>query len=128
MLGQPPSLWDRADGVRVYDRFGNMWLDWRSAALVANAGHGAKEIRDAILTTVECGTLHTFCFPNAERIEVARALSAAAPEGLSKAFSRTTGPETIGCAVKPMRTHGQRVGGTRKIGIVSFEGDFHGPA
>ena len=126
MLGQPPILWDRADGVQVYDRFGNMWLDWSSGVLVANAGHGAKEIRDAILTTVERGLLHTFCFPNAERIELARALSAAAPEGLSKAFLLTTGSETIECAVKLMRTHGQRGGGARKIGIVSFEGDFHG--
>ena len=126
MLGQPPILWDRADGVQVYDRFGNMWLDWSSGVLVANAGHGAKEIRDAILRTVERGLLHTFCFPNAERIELARALAAAAPEGLSKAFLLTTGSETIECAVKLMRTHGQRVGGRRKIGIVSFEGDFHG--
>ena len=30
MLGQPPILWDRADGVQVYDAFGNMWLDWSS--------------------------------------------------------------------------------------------------
>jgi 4-aminobutyrate aminotransferase-like enzyme len=45
---------------------------------------------------------------------------------LTKVFLLTTGSETIECAVKLMRTHGRRVGGTRKIGIVSFEGDFHG--
>jgi 4-aminobutyrate aminotransferase-like enzyme len=126
MLGQPPIVWDRAEGVQVHDRYGNTWLDWTSGVLVTNAGHGAKEVRDAIVATVERGLLHTFCFPNAERIDLARALAAVAPPGLDKVFLLTTGSETIECAVKLMRTHGRRVGGTRKIGIVSFEGDFHG--
>jgi 4-aminobutyrate aminotransferase / (S)-3-amino-2-methylpropionate transaminase / 5-aminovalerate transaminase len=126
MLGQPPVVWDRAEGVQVHDRYGNMWLDWSSGVLVTNAGHGAKEVRDAILATVERGLLHTFCFPNAERIELARALAEVAPPELGKVFLLTTGSETIECAVKLMRTYGQRVGGKRKIGIVSFEGDFHG--
>ena len=126
MLGQPPIVWDRADDVQVHDRYGNMWLDWSSGVLVANAGHGAKEIKDAILETVERGLLHTFCFPNAERIALAHALANAAPAGLGKVFLLTTGSETIECSIKLMRTHGQRVGGKRKIGIVSFEGDFHG--
>jgi 4-aminobutyrate aminotransferase-like enzyme len=126
MLGQPPIVWDRAEGVQVHDRYGNMWLDWTSGVLVTNAGHGAKEVRDAILATVERGLLHTFCFPNAERIELARALAEVAPPGLDKVFLLTTGSETIECALKLMRTHGLRIGGKRKIGIVSFEGDFHG--
>ena len=28
MSGQPQVLWDHADGLQVYDRFGNCWLDW----------------------------------------------------------------------------------------------------
>lgn len=126
MLGQPPIVWDRAEGVQVHDPYGNMWLDWTSGVLVTNAGHGAKEVRDAILATIERGLLHTFCFPNAERIALARALAGVAPPGLDKVFLLTTGSETIECAIKLMRTHGQRVGGKRKVGIVSFEGDFHG--
>ena len=31
MGGQPPVIWDRAEGLQVYDRWGNMWLDWSSA-------------------------------------------------------------------------------------------------
>jgi 4-aminobutyrate aminotransferase-like enzyme len=126
MLGQPPIVWDRAEEVQVHDRYGNTWLDWTSGVLVTNAGHGAKEVRDAIVATVERGLLHTFCFPNAERIELARSLAEVAPPGLDKVFLLTTGSETIECAVKLMRTHGLRIGGKRKIGIVSFEGDFHG--
>ena len=43
MRGQPPIVWDRAEDVQVYDKYGNMWLDWSSGVLVTNAGHGMPE-------------------------------------------------------------------------------------
>src|SRR5436190_7853398 len=48
MRGQPPLVWDRAEDISVYDGHGNKWLDWSSGVLVANAGHGAIEVRRAI--------------------------------------------------------------------------------
>src|SRR5512133_3123533 len=48
MRGQPPVLWDHAEGFQVYDRFGNQWTDWSSGVLITNAGHGRREIIDAI--------------------------------------------------------------------------------
>ncbi len=126
MTGQPPVVWDRAEGCQVYDRWGNMWLDWSSGVLVTSAGHGRREIRDAIIRQAEHGLLHNYCFPSAIRADLAARLVELAPEGLDKAFLLTTGSETTECAVKLMRTYGRKVGGDRKIGIVSFEGAFHG--
>ena len=40
MRGQPPVVWDRAEDVYVYDKYGNKWLDWSSGVLVTNSGHG----------------------------------------------------------------------------------------
>ncbi|MEE9306899.1 MAG: aspartate aminotransferase family protein, partial [Spirochaetia bacterium] len=28
MIGQPPVVWDRAEGFQVMDRWGNVWIDW----------------------------------------------------------------------------------------------------
>ena len=39
MSGQPPVVWDRAQGVQVFDKWGNAWLDFSSGVLVTNAGH-----------------------------------------------------------------------------------------
>lgn len=125
MTGQPPVLWDRAEGYQVYDRYGNMWLDWSSGVLVANAGHAAKEVRDAILHQVEKGLLHNYCFPSAERAELVTYLVEITPERLDKVLLLTTGAEATECAIKLSRTYGQKVGGREKIGIVSFEGAFH---
>src|SRR5713101_9999560 len=53
MRGQPPLVWDRAEDVFVYDKYGNQWLDWSSGVLVANSGHGAAEVKQAIINQVQ---------------------------------------------------------------------------
>ncbi len=126
MRGQPPVIWDKAKGCQVYDRWGNTWLDWSSGVLVTNAGHGRKEIIDAVVRQARKPMLHNYCFPSEGRAELAQALVRAAPKGIEKCFLLTTGAESTECAMKLCRTHGQKVGGKRKIGIVSFEGAFHG--
>jgi 4-aminobutyrate aminotransferase-like enzyme len=126
MTGQPPIVWDRAEGVQVYDRYGNKWLDWSSGVVVANAGHGAAEIKEAIRHQVDKGLLHNYCFPSAERAELVKYLADITPAKLKKVFLLTTGSEATECAVKLARTYGQKVGGKKKIAIISFEAAFHG--
>lgn len=126
MTGQPPILWDHAEGVQVFDNAGNMWLDWSSGVLVASAGHSRKEIVDAVAAQAKKKLLHNYCFPSAERAQLAKRLVEIAPKKFAKAFLLTTGAETTECAIKLMRTHGIKVGGKKKIGIISFERAFHG--
>jgi 4-aminobutyrate aminotransferase / (S)-3-amino-2-methylpropionate transaminase / 5-aminovalerate transaminase len=126
MGGQPPILWDRAEGIQVYDRWGNQWLDWSSGVLVTNAGHGHPQIRRAIVDQVNHGLVHNYCFPSELRAELVEALARVAPPGLKKVFLLTTGAETCECAIKLARTWGQKLGGPRKITIVTFQNAFHG--
>ena len=72
------------------------------------------------------GLLHNYCFPSAIRADLAEQLAAVAPPGLSKVFLLTTGAEACECAIKLMRTHGRKLGGDRKISIVTFHNAFHG--
>lgn len=126
MGGQPPVVWDRAEGIQVYDRWGNRWLDWSSGVLVANAGHTHPKIQQAILDQVAHGLIHNYCFPSEIRSKVVEALACAAPEGLDKVFLLTTGAEACECAIKLARTWGRHTGGEDKIGIVTFHNAFHG--
>ncbi|MBM3876525.1 MAG: aspartate aminotransferase family protein [Verrucomicrobia bacterium] len=126
MRGQPPIVWDRAEDVYVFDKHGNRWLDWSSGVLVTNAGHGAAEVREAIVDQVNTGLLHNYCFPSEERAQLAETLAGLAPEGLRKVFLLTTGSEATECAIKLSRAHGLKAGGKKKIGIVGFERGFHG--
>jgi len=126
MGGQPSVVWNRAEGIQVYDKYGNMWLDWSCGVLVTSAGHGRKEIKEAIVNQVNYGLLHNYCFPSELRALLVEKLSKLAPEGLDKVFLLTTGSETTECAIKLARTWGQKIEGNKKIGIISFEGAFHG--
>ncbi|MDB6027186.1 MAG: gabT [Verrucomicrobiales bacterium] len=126
MRGQPPIVWDRAEDIFVYDKYGNRWLDWSSGVLVTNAGHGPKEIRKAIIDQVNSGLLHNYVFPSEERAELAELLAQLSPEGLNKIFLLTTGSEATECAIKLARSWGIKQGGNKKIGIVGFERGFHG--
>lgn len=126
MRGQPPLVWERAEDIFVHDKYGNRWLDWSSGVLVTNAGHGPREIREAIIHQVNSGLLHNYCFPSEKRAELTGYLASLAPEGLNKVFLLTTGSEATECAIKLARAHGLKLGGRRKIGIVGFERGFHG--
>jgi 4-aminobutyrate aminotransferase-like enzyme len=126
MRGQPPLVWERAEDISVYDKYGNRWLDWSSGVLVTNAGHAAPEVCKAIVDQVNSRLLHSYVFPNEERATLVECLAGVAPEGLKKVFLLTTGSEATECAIKLSRAHGIKVGGTKKIGIIGWERGFHG--
>jgi 4-aminobutyrate aminotransferase / (S)-3-amino-2-methylpropionate transaminase / 5-aminovalerate transaminase len=126
MRGQPPVVWDHAEGFQVFDRWGNAWIDWSSGVLVANAGHGRQEIIDAIVAQAQSKLLTNYCFPSEVRARLTSRLSELMPEPMKKIFLLTTGSETVECAIKLCRAHGVKVGGRSKNVIVSFDKAFHG--
>ena len=126
MRGQPPILWDHAEGFQVYDAWGNQWIDWSSGVLITNAGHGRKEIVDAVTAQAASHLLTTYCFPSEVRARLVERLSGLLPEPLKKIFLLTTGSETVECAIKLCRSHGLKAGGRAKHVIVSYDKAFHG--
>jgi 4-aminobutyrate aminotransferase-like enzyme len=126
MRGQLPLLWDRAEGINVYDRAGNKWLDFSSGVLIANAGHGRKKVVDAIVEQASRPMLTSYCFANAPRLKLVKKLISIAPKNLNKVFLMSTGSEATECALKLMRTYGRKISGDSKSVIVSFQDSFHG--
>ncbi|OGV71818.1 MAG: 4-aminobutyrate aminotransferase [Lentisphaerae bacterium RIFOXYB12_FULL_65_16] len=126
MQGQPPIVWDRAVDCQVFDRWGNMWLDWSSCVLVSNIGHGRPEICDALRRALDKPLLATYVFPHEARAELCEMLAKLAPPGRDKVFLLSTGSEATENAIKLARTYGVRKHGRHKFVIVSFSGAFHG--
>src|SRR2546426_5730311 len=126
MRGQPPVVWDHAEGFQVYDAYGNQWIGWSSGVLIANAGHGRREIVDAIVRQAQSKLLTNYCFPSDIRSRLVEKLASILPDPLKKVFLLTTGSETVECAIKLCRSHGVKAGGRSKHVVVSFEKAFHG--
>src|SRR5437588_12275561 len=79
MRGQPPVVWDRAEGFQVYDAWGNQWIDWSSGVLIANAGHGRREIVEAVARQAGSHLLTNYCFPSEIRACLVEKLASILP-------------------------------------------------
>lgn len=123
MSGQPPVVWDKAEGINVYDKYGNKWLDFSSGVLVTNVGHSHPEVVRRIKKQIEKTLLHNYCFPSEIRAELVKKIADLSPAPLKKVFLLTTGSEAVECALKLARTWGLKR--NKKI-VISFEGAFHG--
>jgi 4-aminobutyrate aminotransferase-like enzyme len=126
MRGQPPVVWEKAEGFQVYDAYGNCWIDWSSGVLIANAGHGRGPIIDAVIEQASSGLLTTYAFASEIRARLVKRLAELLPWPLEKVFLLTTGSEAVECAIKLARTRGIRSGGRTKHVIVSYTDAFHG--
>lgn len=124
--GQPPVVWDRASGIQIYDKWGNMWLDWSSGVLVANVGHSNNKVVDAIVSQAQSGLLHNYAFPSEIRAKLNEELLKISPDEFDRVFLLTTGSEATENAIKLAKAHGKSVGGEEKSNFISFEQSFHG--
>ena len=125
MHGQLPIIWDRAEGVQVYDSWGNKWLDFSSTIFVTNAGHGNKRIVEALKKVINKPLLHTYTFTSPERFEYLNYLISNTPKQFEKAFLLSSGTEATEATLKLMRLNGIKLG-KKKGGILCFEGNWHG--
>ncbi|MFC1528314.1 aspartate aminotransferase family protein [Candidatus Latescibacterota bacterium] len=116
---QAPIVWDRAEGVKVWDVDGNCFLDWTSGVLVTNVGHSHPALAKAIADQAH-RLLNCYDFPTVERITLAERMVKLAPENLDNAFFATVGSEAVDAAVRIAKR------ATGNFEIISFFGGFHG--
>ena len=134
MEGQPPIVWDRAQGATVYDAYGNRWIDFTSGVLITNAGHGRRPMVDAVAETARHGLLTSYCFPHRIRADLTALLQKCAPRPDDKVMLLSTGSEAVELSIKLCRARaadgnvGPEVGsdvGRARV-FVSFDHSFHG--
>jgi len=127
MMGQPPIVWDKAEGFIVEDRWGNRWIDWSSGVLITNAGHGRKELLDALKEAIDKPLISSYVFVHEKRGELTEMLQSLAPEPEDyQVFLLSTGSEAVENAIKLARTYALEKHGEKKRYIVSFKNAFHG--
>ncbi|OLE86940.1 MAG: aspartate aminotransferase family protein [Acidobacteria bacterium 13_1_20CM_2_60_10] len=127
MSGQPLIIWDKAEGCIVSDRWGNRWIDWSSGVLITNAGHGRKEIRDALREVIDHGLLASYVFVHERRARLAEMLRGISPDPQNyRVFLLSTGSEATENCIKLSKTYALKKYGPRKKYFVTFNYAFHG--
>ncbi|MBL9099278.1 MAG: 4-aminobutyrate--2-oxoglutarate transaminase [Alphaproteobacteria bacterium] len=117
-----PVFAARALNAEIWDVEGKRYIDFVGGIGVQNTGHRHPKVMKAIEAQMG-NALHTAFQVNAYEsyIALAERLNAAAPiEGPAKTIFFTTGAEAVENAVKIARY------ATKRSGVVSFSGAFHG--
>ncbi len=119
------AVWDRAVDYQIFDKWGNIWIDFSSGIFVTNSGHGNPEMLKALQGMIDKPLLNCYYYFLEERSLLAQQLVKMAPDNMDQVFFLTTGAETTECALKLCRMHGQKKR-KDKVGMIAFYGGFHG--
>ena len=125
MHGQIPIAWDKAKNFNIFDIAGNKFIDFTSTIFVANIGHSNPRLIKYIKLALSKNFLHSYAYINKIREKYIKKLILFAGKNFQKAFLMSAGTEATEAALKLMRMHGQKQG-KRKLGIICFEGNWHG--
>ena len=125
MHGQLPIAWSKAKGFNIYDLAGNKFIDFTSTIFVANTGHSNERIKKYINETVNSNLMHSYAYLNKIRARYLEKLIKFCGKGFEKAFLMSAGTEATEAAFKLMRMYGKKKK-KRRLGIICFEGNWHG--
>ena len=124
VYGPSPVVFERGEGVRMYDADGKAYLDFIAGIAVNSLGHCHPALVSAL--TKQANTLwHTsnmFRVPGQERL-AQRYVDLTFAD---YAFFTNSGAESIEGCIKIARRYHWSKGEPDRIGILSFEGSFHG--
>lgn len=114
-------------GIYLWDTTGKRYLDGASGALVANLGHGRREIADAMAAqAAKVAFAHTTRFTSAPQEELAARVARLLPFGLRHTYPVSGGSEATETAVKLVRQYFLEIGQPERFRILARWGSYHG--
>ena len=126
-LAPPLPVAVKAKSVWIEDSAGNRYLDASGGAVVVNAGHGRKEIAQAVYDQLLAADyIHPTMFTTPAAEALATALAAHAPAGIQRFYFLSSGSEAVEAAIKLARQihlANQRPG---KFRLISRWKSYHG--
>ena len=122
-----PRLFVRGEGIYYWNHRGEQVLDGSSGLFCTPAGHGRKEIADAVASQIlELDYCTPFQAGHPHSFELARRVAELTPEGIERVFFVNSGSEAVDTAIKiALAYHRARGEGTR-MRMVSRERAYHG--
>ena len=125
MQGQLPIIWSKAEGHSLFDIKGNKFIDFTSTIFVTNIGHSNPNLIKKLKKTLDNKLLHSYAYFNKSREKYLKNLVKFAGKNFDKAFLMSAGTEATEAALKLMRLYGKKKN-KRKLGIICFDGNWHG--
>lgn len=126
-LTRPYPLVTHGEGVYLYDETGKRYIDGSGGALVANIGHGHKEILERMIDQMGLvGYVHGTQFTTRSIEAYAEALGEILPPGVGKIYFLSGGSEAVEAAVKVARQYCLESGQSQRWRVVARWHSYHG--
>ncbi len=117
-------VFERGEGVRLYDMDGREYLDFVSGIAVFALGYANKEYNDALKEQID-RIIHTSnYYYNKPAIEAAKGLKRIS--GMDRVFFTNSGAEAVEGAIKTARKYAFLKDGRTDHEIIAMEHSFHG--
>lgn len=119
-----PVVFDRGEGVYLYDTDGKEYLDFGAGIAVMGLGYGCRELNDAMKEQMEklCHTSNLFY--NVPSIEAGEKLLKVS--GMEKVFFTNSGAEAIEGLLKIAKRYAYNKGMGADYEIIAMKHSFHG--
>jgi beta-alanine--pyruvate transaminase len=122
-----PRLLARAEGMHYWTADGRQILDGAAGLWCVNAGHGRKEIAEAVsrqIATMEYAP--PFQMGHEGAFELANAVVGLLPKGLDHVFFTNSGSESVDTALKIARAYHRARGEGARTRLIGRERGYHG--
>jgi beta-alanine--pyruvate transaminase len=122
-----PRLLERAEGMYYFTTDGRKVLDGVAGLWCVNAGHGRREITEAV--TKQLGTMEyapAFQMGHPIAFELANRLAQIAPPGLDRIFFTNSGSESVDTALKIAVAYHRARGAGQRTRFIGREKGYHG--
>ena len=124
---ESPRLITKGEGVYLWDHKGNKLLDGSSGLFCSAAGHGRREIADAVYAQLQ--TLDytaPFGMGQPASFELARRIAALTPDEINHVFFVNSGSEAVDTALKISMAYHRARGEGQRTRFISRERAYHG--
>ena len=122
-----PRLLSRAEGIYYWTPEGRQVLDAASGLWCVNAGHGRKEITEAVAKQIaEMDYAPPFQMGHPIAFELANSLVEIAPKGLDRVFFTNSGSESVDTALKIAIAYHRVRGEGARSRLIGRERGYHG--
>jgi beta-alanine--pyruvate transaminase len=126
-FAREPKVFARAEGVYYFDPSGRRILDGSSGLFTSPAGHGRREIADAVhKQLLELDYTSSFQRTHSRAEETAARLAELLPKGIDRIFFSNSGSEAVETAMKICLAYHRANNQSGRTIFVSRERAYHG--
>lgn len=119
-----PVVFDRGEGVHLYDVDGREYLDFAAGIAVQSLGYNNQEYTQALKDQIDKLTHISNLYYTAPMMEAAEKVVKAS--GMSRVFFTNSGTEAIEGALKAARKYAYEKYGEERYEIIAMNHSFHG--